>query len=50
LSKPVISAPIVGVTRPEQLADVLGALAVKLSPEEIDQLEAPYEPHPVAGH
>jgi 1-deoxyxylulose-5-phosphate synthase len=50
LSKPVVSAPIVGVTKPGQLADLLGALSVELSPEEIDQLERPYEPHAVAGH
>ncbi len=50
LSKPVVSAPIVGVTRPEQLADLLGAVDVQLSAEEIGQLEAPYEPHAIAGH
>lgn len=50
LSKPVVSAPIVGVTRSSQLADLVGALAVELSPEEIARLEEPYEPHPVAGH
>jgi aryl-alcohol dehydrogenase-like predicted oxidoreductase len=50
LSKPVVSAPIVGVTRPEQLADLLGALSVELSAEEVGRLEEPYEPHPVAGH
>jgi len=50
LSKPVVRAPIVGVTKPGQLADLLGALSVELSPEEIDQLERPYEPHAVAGH
>jgi aryl-alcohol dehydrogenase-like predicted oxidoreductase len=50
LSKPVVSAPIVGVTRPKQLADLIGALPVKLSAEEIDQLEEPYQPHAIAGH
>ena len=45
LSKPVVSAPIVGVTGLEQLNDVLGALSVQLTPEEIAQLERPYEPH-----
>ncbi|MGO9660702.1 MAG: aldo/keto reductase [Acidimicrobiales bacterium] len=50
LSKPVVSAPIVGITKPEQLADSLGAVSVELSPEELDQLEEPYEPHAVAGH
>ena len=50
LSKPVVSAPIVGVTRPNQLAGLIGALPVKLSAEEIDQLEEPYQPHAIAGH
>ncbi len=50
LSKPVVTAPIVGITRAEQLDDVLGALAVQLTPEEITHLEEPYEPHPIAGH
>jgi 1-deoxyxylulose-5-phosphate synthase len=50
LSKPVVTAPIVGVTKPGQLDDALGALTVALSPEEIEQLEAPYEPHRIAGH
>jgi aryl-alcohol dehydrogenase-like predicted oxidoreductase len=50
LSKPVVSAPIVGVTKPGQLADLLGALSLELSPEEIEQLEEPYTPHAVAGH
>jgi aryl-alcohol dehydrogenase-like predicted oxidoreductase len=50
LSKPVVSAPIVGVTRLEQLDDILGALSVRLSPEEVDQLEEHYEPHAIAGH
>jgi aryl-alcohol dehydrogenase-like predicted oxidoreductase len=39
LSKPVVSAPIVGVTSPEQLTDLLGSLTVELSAEEIEQLE-----------
>jgi 1-deoxyxylulose-5-phosphate synthase len=50
LAKPVISAPIVGVTNSAQLDDVLSSLTVELSPEEIEQLEAPYEPHAIAGH
>ncbi len=49
LSKPVVSAPIVGVTRSEQLDDALGALSVELTAEEIEQLEEPYEPHATAG-
>jgi aryl-alcohol dehydrogenase-like predicted oxidoreductase len=50
LAKPVVSAPIVGVTKPEHLADAVGSLLVRLEPEEVRRLEEPYEPHPVAGH
>jgi aryl-alcohol dehydrogenase-like predicted oxidoreductase len=50
LSQPVITAPIVGVTKPGHLDDALAALSVGLSPEEIEQLEAPYTPHAIAGH
>ena len=51
LSKPVVSAPIVGVTSGAQLADVLGSLSVELSAEEVERfLEEPYEPHAIAGH
>jgi aryl-alcohol dehydrogenase-like predicted oxidoreductase len=50
LSKPVVSAPIVGVTSAGQLADALGALSVALTAEEVESLEEPYEPHAIAGH
>ena len=50
LSKPVISAPIVGVTSSAQLDDALGAVSVELTAEEVEQLEGPYEPHAIAGH
>jgi aryl-alcohol dehydrogenase-like predicted oxidoreductase len=49
LSNPVVTAPIVGVTKPEHLDDAIAALSLELGPEEIEQLEAPYEPHRVAG-
>ncbi|HTT91620.1 MAG TPA: aldo/keto reductase [Acidimicrobiales bacterium] len=50
LSKPVVTAPIVGVTSTAQLDDLLGSLSMELSAEEIEQLEEPYEPHAIAGH
>jgi aryl-alcohol dehydrogenase-like predicted oxidoreductase len=50
LSKPYITAPIVGVSKPGQLEDAVAALEVQLSPEEINSLESLYEPHPVLGH
>jgi len=50
LAKPVITAPIVGATRLAQLDDAVAALSVKLTPEEVNALEAPYVPHAVVGH
>ena len=50
LGKPGITAPIIGVTRLEQLEDALAAVEVGLSAAEVAALEAPYVPHPVIGH
>jgi len=50
LSKPAVSAPIIGASKPYQLEDALGALQLHLSEEEIKRLEEPYEPHPILGH
>jgi aryl-alcohol dehydrogenase-like predicted oxidoreductase len=49
LSKSVVTAPIVGATKPQHLSDALAALAVRLTPEEIGQLEKPYTPRGIAG-
>ncbi len=49
LTKPYVDSPIVGATKPHHLEDAAAALDVKLSPEEIAELEAPYIPHPVLG-
>ena len=50
LGKPVVSAPIIGASKTYQLDDAFGALAVKLSEDEVKRLEEPYEPHRVLGH
>jgi len=50
LSRPGVSAPIIGASKPYQLEDALAALSIQLTPEEIARLEEPYEPHPVLGH
>ncbi|MFD5191103.1 aldo/keto reductase [Streptomyces sp. NPDC058357] len=42
LKNPVVSAPIVGATKPHHLADAVAALDVELTAEEIDSLEEPY--------
>jgi 1-deoxyxylulose-5-phosphate synthase len=49
LSKPVVSAPIVGVTKDRRLDDAVAAVDLHLSDEEIARLEEPYTPHPVVG-
>jgi aryl-alcohol dehydrogenase-like predicted oxidoreductase len=49
LQKPVITAPIVGATKPHHLDDAVAALSLKLTPEEVAALEEPYVPHPVVG-
>ena len=49
LSKPVITAPIVGATKLHHLDDAIAAIDVKLSAEEIAALEQPYVPHAVVG-
>jgi 1-deoxyxylulose-5-phosphate synthase len=50
LSKPGVSAPIIGASKLYQLEDALMALQLKLTLDEIKRLEEPYEPHPILGH
>jgi aryl-alcohol dehydrogenase (NADP+) len=49
LNKPVVSAPIVGVTKDRHLDDAVAAVDLQLSAEEIGRLEEPYTPHAVVG-
>ena len=49
LRKPGVSAPIIGATKLEQLDEAAAALSLRLSDEDVAELEAPYVPHPVAG-
>ncbi len=49
LSKPVVTSPIVGATKPGHLKDAVAALEVRLAAEEIASLEEPYVPHAVVG-
>ncbi|CCH86810.1 aldoketo-oxidoreductase, NADP-binding [Modestobacter italicus] len=49
LSKPVVTAPIVGVTEDRQLDDAVAAVDLHLSAEGIARLEEPYTPHAVVG-
>ncbi|QJD80680.1 aldo/keto reductase [Spirosoma rhododendri] len=49
LQKPVITAPIIGASKPGHLEDAVNALSVKLSDDEVKQLEELYRPRAVAG-
>ena len=49
LSKPGVTAPIIGATRLIQLEEAIAASDIVLEPEMIAALEAPYLPRKVAG-
>ncbi|MFC7164954.1 aldo/keto reductase [Halospeciosus flavus] len=50
LHQDAVDAPIVGTTSVEHLEDAVEALDIKLSKSDLEYLEEPYEPLPVAGH
>jgi 1-deoxyxylulose-5-phosphate synthase len=50
LSKPVITAPIIGATKPHHLDDAAAAVSVQLTSDEIQHLEEAYQPHPTLGY
>ncbi len=49
LSKPFVTSPIVGASKPNHLEDAALALEISLSDEEVKELEAAYVPHPTLG-
>jgi aryl-alcohol dehydrogenase-like predicted oxidoreductase len=50
LSRPAVTAPIVGATKPGHLEAAVRAVDLELTPDECAVLEAPYRPHAVKGH
>ncbi|MFC7492637.1 MULTISPECIES: aldo/keto reductase [unclassified Nocardioides] len=50
LHQPTVTAPIVGVTKPQHLADAVAAVDLSLSESDLEELGAGYQPHAVAGH
>jgi aryl-alcohol dehydrogenase-like predicted oxidoreductase len=50
LAQPAVTSPIVGVTKPQHLADAVAAVDLELTPEEVEELGADYVPHAIAGH
>jgi aryl-alcohol dehydrogenase (NADP+) len=50
LSKPGVTAPIIGASRMAHLDEAVAALDARLDAAELAFLEEPYVPHPVLGH
>lgn len=50
LSKPAVSAPIIGATKLSHLDDAIAALDLTLVESDIKSLEEPYRPHAILGH
>lgn len=49
LSKPYVTAPVIGTTAIRHVEEAVAALDIQLSDEEIQALEKPYVTHPVLG-
>ena len=50
LHRPGITSPIIGASKMAHLDEAIAALDIELSGEDMEFLEAPYQPHPVLGH
>jgi len=50
LSKPGITAPIIGASRVEHLDQAVEAVSLRLSADQVKRLEEPYRPHHILGH
>ena len=48
-SRPGITAPIIGATKPHHISDAVAALDLVMTDAELQQLETAYEPHDPAG-
>ena len=49
LSKPAVSAPIIGATKPNHLSDAVASLDLELTADEVARIEAPYTPRRPEG-
>jgi len=45
-----VTAPIIGTTKLKNLEEMIGALKVELTDEDLAYLEEPYKPNPIIGH
>jgi aryl-alcohol dehydrogenase-like predicted oxidoreductase len=50
MSRPGVTAPIVGASKQQHVTDAVAATELVLTEDEVTALEAPYRPHQVRGH
>ena len=50
LHQPGVTVPIIGASKIEHLDDLVKAVELDLSDDELKALNEPYKPHPVLGH
>ncbi|RFA21222.1 aldo/keto reductase [Subtercola boreus] len=47
--QPAVTSPIVGATKPKHLDDAVASVDIDLTPDELEALESPYQPHIPTG-
>ncbi len=50
MSRPGVTAPIIGATKVHHIDDAVAAVGLELTDDEVARLEAPYRPREVVGH
>lgn len=50
LQAPGVTAPIIGATKPGHLKELIAAVDLQLTGDEVAALEKPYKPHGILGH
>ncbi|MEU8716221.1 MULTISPECIES: aldo/keto reductase [unclassified Streptomyces] len=50
LHQSTVTAPIIGASKPHHIDDAVAAVELALSDKELEALQQPYGPRPVAGH
>ena len=50
LQAPGVTAPIIGATKPQHLKELIAAVDLTLTGDEVAALEKPYRPHGILGH
>jgi aryl-alcohol dehydrogenase (NADP+) len=45
-----VTAPIIGATKVQHVEEAVAAVDIKLTPSDMERVEAKYKPHPIIGH